>query len=287
MFPFEQIPVNTLQIAALTNEDEPEVLDFLSLRPIHTVFMASLIRDYGMVSSFHRGNFYGSRDERGTLTGVALIGSKTIIEAHDETSFAGLARMALENPHPHLIRGEREQIARLLHYAQRAGRTPRLICDELLLDQRAPLENAEGIDGLRPATPADLEQVVSINAKMAFEESGVDPLKTDPEGLSRRALRRIEQGRVWVLAEDGRIIFKADVISETPEVIFLEGVYVHPAERGRGYGFRCLTGLGRALLSRATSLCLVVNQTNKHAQALYSKAGFKLHSHYRTVYFQP
>jgi predicted GNAT family acetyltransferase len=89
-----------------------------------------------------------------------------------------------------------------------------------------------------------------------------------------------------VLAEQGRIIFKADVISETPEAIFIEGVYVNPKERGRGYGFRCLTELGRILLSQAASLCLVVNQTNKRAQALYQKAGYQLHSRYRTVYFQ-
>jgi predicted GNAT family acetyltransferase len=112
-------------------------------------------------------------------------------------------------------------------------------------------------------------------------------MKADPEGIRRRVLRRIEQGRVWVFAERGRIIFKADIISDTPEVIFLEGIYVHPEERGRGYGFRCLTALGRILLSRAASLCLVVNEANERAQALYGKSGFKPHSRYRTVYFQP
>ncbi len=57
-----------------------EVLDFLAGRPIHTVFMASLIRDNGVVSSLNRGSFFGCRNERGTLEGVALLGHATLIE---------------------------------------------------------------------------------------------------------------------------------------------------------------------------------------------------------------
>lgn len=287
LLPCKEIPVNTLHLHALTDQDEAEVCAFLARRPLHTVFMAGLIRDNGLVSSFNRGTFYGSRNESGALEGVALIGHKTVIEAHSETALERFARLALANPEPHLIRGPQEQIERLLVYAERSGRSPRLVCDELLLHQTAPLEGIECGHDLRPATLADLEQVVSINADMAFAESGVNPLTLAPEGIYFRAMRRIEQGRVWVLAENGRIVFKADVISQTPEAIFLEGVYVHPEARGRGYGFRGMTELGRHLLSRAAALCLVVNQANKQAQALYRKAGYQLHSHYCTIYFQP
>jgi predicted GNAT family acetyltransferase len=286
LLPFKEIPVNTLKIDAFTDKDEREVCGFLSLRPIHTVFMDGLIRDNGLVSSFNRGTFYGYRNESGALEGVALIGDKTVIEARTEAAFEGLTPLALNKREPYLIRGEQEQIERFLDYAQRHGRTPRLVCDELLLDQTSSLAGTEGIDGMRQATLAEIEEVININADMALEESGVHPLKSASDAIYRRAKRRVEQGRVWVLAEHGRIIFKADVISETPEVIFIEGVYVNPEERGRGYGFRCLTELGRILLSQAASLCLVVNQANKRAQALYQKAGYKLHSHYRTVYFQ-
>jgi predicted GNAT family acetyltransferase len=138
---------------------------------------------------------------------------------------------------------------------------------------------------LRPAIIEDQEQVASINALMMFEENGVNPLERDLEGVLQRIRRRIEQRRVWVLVERGRIIFKAEVISETPGAAFIEGVYVHPEERGRGCGFRCLTELGRILLGRTSSLCLVVNEENKGAQALYIKAGYEPRSHYRTVYF--
>lgn len=283
---FKRDRARSLRIAALTNDVEPEVRAFLSLRPLHTVFMAGLIHDNGLVSNFNRGTFYGARNERGALTGVALIGNKTIIEARSEDAHKGLMRLALSNREPHLIRGEQTQINRLLDYAQRHDCSPQLVCDELLLNQTAPRAGVEGVDGLRPATLDETGEVVNINAVMAHEECGVSPLNGASDGIYRRAERRVGQGRVWVLTERGRIIFKADVISETPEASFIEGVYVHPEERGRGYGLRCLTELGRKLLTRAPALCLVVNQANKGAQALYQRAGYQLHSHYRTVYFQ-
>src|SRR5436309_3200537 len=78
---------------------------------------------------------------------------------------------------------------------------------------------------LRQATLDDIEQIMPVHAQIAFEESGVNPLERDPEGFRRRTARRIEQGRVWVWTEGGRLIFKADVIADTPEAIYIEGVY--------------------------------------------------------------
>ena len=94
-------------------------------------------------------------------------------------------------------------------------------------------------------------------------------------------------GRVWVWVEDGRLIFKAEIISETPEVIYLEGVWVNPAERGKGYGLRCMSQLGRELLTRTGSLSMLVNERNSKALSLYSRAGYKLRGCYDTIYLQP
>lgn len=277
--------VNSLKVDAVTNEEETEVLAFLSHRPIHTIYMAGLIRDNGVVSPLNRGTFYAYRNQAGTLEGVALLGQKTVIEAHSESALEAFVQLALDNPNLHLIRGEQAQIDRLLRYASQHGRAPRLVCRELLLEQRSPVAAVAPVQDLRLATLNDQEQVISINAMMAFEENGVNPLERDTQGICQRVRRRIGQRRVWVLVERERIIFKADVISETPENVFLEGVYVHPEERGRGYGFRCMTQLGRNLLTRTPSICLVVNEENTGAQALYTKAGYQLHSHYRTAYF--
>src|SRR5205085_799140 len=95
-----------------------------------------------------------------------------------------------------------------------------------------------------------------------------------------------EHGRVWVLVERGRLIFKADVASQTPECTYVEGVYVERASRQQGYGLRCLSQLGRTLLAGSTSLCALVNEQNLVAQALFMKAGYKLRGYYETVFLE-
>ncbi|MEO8435644.1 MAG: GNAT family N-acetyltransferase, partial [Pyrinomonadaceae bacterium] len=140
------------------------------------------------------------------------------------------------------------------------------------------------VAGLRLATQDDLELVAPVHAQMAFEESGVNPLFVDPEGFYRRCARRIEQQRVWVNVENGELIFKADVISDTPEVVYLEGVYVSPAKRGNGLGARCIRHLTNQLLAHTNSVCLLVNQQNAAAHACYQKAGYKLRDLYDTLY---
>jgi hypothetical protein len=119
---------------------------------------------------------------------------------------------------------------------------------------------------------------------MALEENGVNPLQRDPAGFRSRIERRINQGRVWIWVEDGRPIFKADVVGETPQMAYLEGIHVNPQERLKGYGTRCLSQLSSILLERSESICLTVNQRKADAAAFYAKAGFDFHSEYETIY---
>jgi predicted GNAT family acetyltransferase len=264
-----------------------EVIDFLAERPLHTVVMAGFVRDNGLVSPLNRGSFYACRDEEGRLEGVALIGHATLIEARTEEALAAFARLARESESGHVILGESEKVGRFWDYYATGEDSPRLLCREMLLEQRWPVAVREEVKGLRLATVDDLELVMPVQAEMAFEESGVNPLEKDPEGFRRRCARRIEMGRVWVWVEDNRLIFKADIISETPEVIYLEGIWVNPEERGKGYGLRCMSQLGRELLARTDSLSLLVNERNSKALSLYRRAGYKLRGCYDTIYLQP
>jgi predicted GNAT family acetyltransferase len=273
-------------IGELNQSDQAEVFEFLAARPIHTVFMASLIRDNGLVSPHNRGSFYSCRDRYGLLEGVALVGHATVIEARTENALASFARLARNCLNAHLIRGEQETINNFWKYYASGGKEPRLVCREMLFEQRAPVSSMEGVDDLRPATLSDIDKVLAVNASMAFEEGGISPLKKDPGGFRNRAVRRIEQGRIWVWIQDNRLIFKADVVGDTPEVTYLEGVHVHVEERRQGYGLRCLTSLSSILLERSQSICLTVNESNKKALNFYEKAGYQFHSHYETIYLR-
>jgi uncharacterized protein len=272
-------------ITELDCADESEVLDFLAVRPIHTVYLTTLIRDNGLVSPNNRGSFYACRNGLGDLEGVALLGHATLIETRNETALAQFAGLARNCQSAHLIRGERNTLNRFwTHYG--AASEPRQVARELLLEKTTEDTSEKPVEGLRLAMADDLERVATVNSAMAFEEAGISPLQKDPTGFRYRIARRIEQGRVWVWFHDHQMVFKADLIGDTPEVTYLEGIYVHPDVRSKGYGLRCLKQLSSILLGRNQSICLTVNHRNKAAYALYTRAGFKFHSFYKTIYLR-
>jgi predicted GNAT family acetyltransferase len=104
-------------------------------------------------------------------------------------------------------------------------------------------------------------------------ECGVNPMLRDREGFLKRVMRRIEQGRIFVVFDDGKLVFKADVIAETDSVAYLEGVYVGSDHRGKGIGSKCLSKLCVQLLSRVQSICLLSNVEFKGAHKTFLKAG--------------
>ena len=266
---------------------EAEVLDFLSARPLHTVYMAGFIRDNGLESPLNRGTFYGCRGARGRLEGVALIGHVTQVEARAPEALRALARAAMDCSSAHVIMGEQGRIRSFWRHYAGAGQPLRLACRELMFVQAAPAGagEADAAGLLRPATAEDLPRVMPAQAAMAVEECGVDPLEVDPQGFRDRCARRIERGRVWVaVGPEGRLDFKADVMAETPEAVYLEGIYVRPGARGRGLGRRCMLQLGRELLARSRAVCLLVNERNLEAQSFYRKIGFSLRGLYETIY---
>jgi Predicted acetyltransferase len=275
-----------LTVLPLHESEEAEALEFLAARPIHTVFMSGFIRDNGIVSPLNRGIFYGCRDYYGRLEGIALIGHAILIEVRSDEALAAIARLAQQDGSPQIIMGEEAKIEKFWEHYSESGRSPRLICRDLLMEQRWPVEEFADVVELRPATLDDLGNVMTAHAAMAFEEIGVNPLETDPVGFRMRTARRIEQGRIWVFIEKGKLIFKADIVCDTPDVIYLEGVYVNPDERGKGYGSRCLKKMGRVLLARSVSISLLVNERNEAALSLYRKAGYQLRSYYNSIFLQ-
>lgn len=281
-----EAPVATfpVKVEALERKHESEVLDFLAARPTHTVFMAGFIRDNGLVSHLNRGTFYACRDLQGRLEGVALIGHSTLVETRSEAALAAFARLTQDCPSAHMILGEQDKVETFWRYFAQTGRTQRRVCREVLLERQLPIDAFEPVSGLRQATPNDLPRVLPVNAQMVLEESGVNPLETDPTGFQERWLRRIEQGRVWLWTENGRLIFSANIMSEAPDVSYLEGIYVNPDERGKGYGLRCLSQLSSRLLESTRSLCLFVNEQNRGAQDFYRRAGYIVCGLYDTIF---
>ncbi len=279
-------PDLTLSVNELVETDKNEVIGFLSERPIHTVIMAGLIRDNGLVSELNRGTFYGCRNSEGRLEGVALIGHATLIETRSRGAVKELALVAQIHSRLHMFMAEQDKAELFWNNYADDGQPMRRACRELLFELKSALDQRTPVDGMRLATLDDLNLIAPVHARMAEEESGVNPLEADREGFLARCSRRISQNRVWVVVKDDELVFKADVQAESDDLVYLEGIYVNPAQRGTGLGRRCLTSLCVDLLSRTRSICLLVNEENEAAQAFYRMCGFKWVGNYDTIFLK-
>ncbi len=273
-----------LEVYPLTEGHEAEALEFLAARPLHTVYMAGFIRDNGLVSSLNRGKFYACRNGAGRLEGVALIGHVTQVEVRTGRAMKAFATAAQACPSVHVVMGERAKVRDFWRHYSAGGQQLRVACRELLLEQRWPVEAGSAAPGLRLAAADDLPLILPVQAAMAVAECGVNPLVADPEGFRRRCAQRVERGRTWVLIEGGTLLFKTEIMAETPESVYLEGVYINGRRRRSGHGRRCLLTLGNIILSRSNSVCLLVNERNRAAHSFYYSVGYKLRGLYDTIY---
>lgn len=264
------------RVVQLHDADLTETLEFLAVRPVHTVVMTSFIRDNGIESDLNRGKFYGYRNEAGELEGVALIGHSTLFEARSETAIEALAFTARGSETPiHLIMSSGDAADRFWGHLTSGASAPRLRCEEVLFQTAFPFAVQQCEKSVETASAEYLIQIAEAQAEVAFIECGVDPMVKDREGFLKRVLRRIEQGRVFTVVEDGKLVFKADIIAETPEVIYLEGVYVAPEHRGAGLGSRCLATLSLELMNRADHICLLSNVDFTGAHKSFERAGYR------------
>jgi GNAT superfamily N-acetyltransferase len=264
------------RVQRLTESDRQEVLAFLSVRPVHTVAMKSFIIDNGIESKMNRGNFVGYRNDNGDLEGVALIGHSTLIEARTDNAMYAFAIVARQTETPiHLIMSDGQAVETFWSYFSTSSHKPRLTCVEELFELSFPFLVKKCNWEVRHATLNELEAVAEAQAEVALLESGVDPMVKDRVGFLKRVARRIENDRVYVVIEDGKLLFKADVVAQTDDTAYLEGVYVHPDRRGAGIGSECLAEVGLRLLSKVQNVCLLSNIEFRNAHKSFLKAGFR------------
>ena len=265
------------RVQRMTENDRQEVLKFLSVRPVHTVAMKSFIIDNGIESKMNRGNFVGYRNDNGDLEGVALIGHSTLIEARTDDAMHAFAIVARQSETPiHLVMSDGKAVETFWSYFSTSTTSrPRLTCVEELFELSFPFLVKKCSWEVRFATLNELEQVAEAQAEVALLESGVDPMVKDRDGFLKRVARRIEQDRVYVVVENGKLLFKADVVDQTDDTAYLEGIYVHPDRRGEGIGSVCLAEVGLRLLSEVQNVCLLSNVEFRNAHKSFLKAGFR------------
>jgi uncharacterized protein len=249
-----------------------QILAFCAEDPVERVFLEDVAR---------RGlGRFNAVESGGRLTALCHVGANLVPSGEGCAAFADLAAKSRAR----MVIGEEHAVNELWQAV--AGRMPTPREDRpgqpvYVLDE--PPE--PGGTGLREATTSDLDVLVPACAQAHYEEIGTDPRTRDPEGFRWRTQAQIGEGRSWIWAENGTILFKAEASAWTPSAVQLQQVWVDPDVRRLGYGTRGLRDLCRLLLRRTPVVCLFVRADNLPAIELYETVGMRRTISYRSLIF--
>ena len=130
----------------------------------------------------------------------------------------------------------------------------------------------------------ELDAYLVAAVDMFIGEVGVDPRVGDGgRGYRRRVASLIASGRAFARFEHGRVVFKAEIGSQSPAVGQIQGVWVHPEWRGHGLGTSGTAAVAAAVVGGGRIASLYVNGYNTVARAAYSRVGFRQVGTFATV----
>jgi len=273
-FPCARSPEPSLEFtglsAKLIEPKKDQILRFCAQDPVERVFLEDVARR-GL------GRFVGRLEGR-ELLALCHMGVNVVPSGDGCGAFARDVAGAA----PRMLIGEARAVSELWQEAR--SRLPRPREDRPGQPVFVIRESPSGGDtGLRPARLDDLELLMPACAAAHEEELGIDPMQRDPEGFRWRTRTQIEEGRSWLWAEDGVILFKAEASAWTPWAVQLQQVWVDPEVRQQGNGARGLSDLCRLLLERVPIVCLFVRSENEAAIRLYETIGMAHVLDYRSI----
>jgi ribosomal protein S18 acetylase RimI-like enzyme len=256
--------------AKLAEPSTKQILRYCARDPVERVFLEDVARR-------GHGRFAGLADGD-ELVALCHLGTNVVPSGTGCSAFAGVTARSGAR----MLIGEHGAVTELWEAVR--GRLPPAREDRpgqpVYVIHEAPEPQPTG---LRVAVPSDLDLLVPACAAAHYQELGIDPMKRDPNGFRWRTRVQIEEGRSWVWAEDGVVLFKAEASAWTPSAVQLQQVWVDPSARRHGYGARGLRELVRLLLERVPAVCLFVRSDNTAAIALYEAIGMRHALDYRSV----
>lgn len=138
--------------------------------------------------------------------------------------------------------------------------------------------------GVRRVRVDELDAYLVAAVDMFIGEVGIDPRAGDGgRGYRRRVANLISAGRAFARFEHGKVVFKAEIGSQSPAVGQIQGVWVHPELRGHGLGTAGTAAVAAAVVGGGRIASLYVNSYNTVARAAYARVGFREVGTFATV----
>jgi uncharacterized protein len=268
--------VHSSALRLLTDRDRDEALTLCDRDPVTNVFVRARLQASGLDPMRLGAQVWGFYDG-GRLVSLCYVGANMVpVEAVPPAVTAFAERAARQGRRCSSIAGPADAVGELWRQVAPFWDRPREI------RQRQPVMAIAGDPlvlpdpAVRQVRPAEVGILLPASVAMFTEEVGVSPIGPDGGAAYRaRVAELVAAGRSLARIEDGQVVFKAEIGAVTPHACQVQGVWVPPALRGRGYASRGMAAvIAFARRSLAPVVSLYVNDFNVPARAAYKRAGF-------------
>ncbi|MCV7379595.1 GNAT family N-acetyltransferase [Mycobacterium alsense] len=241
--------------------------------PVGSCMVAARVADYGVDPNSIGGELWTRRgpDESLCFAGANLIplrGAPADLTAFADEAMSGTRRCSS-------LVGRAELVMPMWERLESAWGPARDVRDRQPLMALGAHPSCDIDPGVRQVRPEELDAYLVAAVDMFIGEVGVDPRLGDGgRGYRRRVASLIGAGRAWARFEQGQVVFKAEVGSQSPGVGQIQGVWVHPEWRGMGLGTAGTATVAAVIVGSGRMASLYVNDFNTVARAAYAKVGF-------------
>jgi uncharacterized protein len=241
--------------------------------PIGSCMVAARVADHGIESNAIGGELWTRRgpDESLCYAGANLIPLRGRLS--DLYTFADAALTASRRCSS--LVGRAELVMPMWQRLEPAWGPARDVREHQPLMSLNTMPTCDIDPDVRQVRPDEIDTYLVAAIDMFIGEVGVDPRLGDGgRGYRRRVASLIAAGRAWARFENGEVVFKAEVGSQSPAVSQIQGVWVHPERRGRGLGTAGTATLAAVIVGTGRIASLYVNDFNTVARATYDRIGF-------------
>jgi predicted GNAT family acetyltransferase len=259
-----------------------EVFNYLATAPEVNCFLSSRAQ---LLEKSKNSTLLVYRNSYSEIEGVTYIGGNLIPAISSRSALLSLVDHLRSRQYKFSsIVGESRTVFDLWELISHLYSEPRAIRQSQPLLSLRGVPKISGNPLVHPATLGDLEEVVEVGIAMFTAEVGEVPDYVD---YRSRSIELIGAGRTLISRDldNGKIIFKSDIGAIGAGAYQIHGVWVDPAQRGKGLGSAGVATLVEYGNRFAPIASLYVNDFNHAARASYHKVGFEKVAELATIFF--
>jgi len=132
---------------------------------------------------------------------------------------------------------------------------------------------------VRPARPADVPSLLAMKRQLAIQENAESALRATREDWLRDGFGPQAKFAAFVAERDGAVVGMA-IVSERYYTswagctLYVQDIFVEPAQRGRGIASALLSHVAAYALERGSPLVELTVREDNPARRLYRRRGF-------------